>query len=134
MGAFGELFVHIVRSIFRRKDCPTDYHNVIEIFVYDLLEELAGKPHFYPPVNWLRENKIRGQKIIFLRDLQKHAAVLIVHVKHVQLLFVCFTLQRYLCLILDKSVSECVPLESAKEENNNISLDSIKSSSRTSSK
>ena len=134
MGAFGELFVHIAESIFRRKDCPTDYHNVIEIFVYDLLEELAGKPHFYPPVNWLRENKIRGQLNYLLERLAearsrsnssretRPIAVRVLYATKIP------------CLILDKSVSECVPLESAKEENNNISLDSIKSSSRTSSK
>lgn len=134
MGAFGELFVHIVESIFRRKDCPTDYHNVIEIFVYDLLEELAGKSHFYPPVNWLRENKIRGQLNYLLERLAearsrsnssretRPIAVRVLYATKIP------------CLILDKSVSECVPLESAKEENNNISLDSIKSSSRTSSK
>ena len=102
--------------------------------MYDLLEELAGKSHFYPPVNWLRENKIRGQLNYLLERLAearsrsnssretRPIAVRVLYATKIP------------CLILDKSVSECVPLESAKEENNNISLDSIKSSSRTSSK
>ncbi|SFF03357.1 hypothetical protein SAMN05428977_10446 [Nitrosomonas sp. Nm166] len=69
LGAFGELFAHIVESIFRRKDCPEDYHKIIEIFVYELLEELAGKPHFYPPINWARDNAIRNQQKYVLERL-----------------------------------------------------------------
>ncbi len=134
MGAFGELFAHIVESIFRRKDCPADYHNAIEFFVDGLLEELAGIPHFYPPVNWLREHKIRGQKNYLIEKLAeaRSRSSSSPETRPIAVRVLYATKIPY--LILDKSVPGCTPPESVKVENNNKLLNNIQSSSQTSAK
>ncbi|MFZ1546594.1 MAG: hypothetical protein WAT12_05775 [Candidatus Nitrotoga sp.] len=59
LGAFGELLVHIIEPIFRRKDCPPSFYEHVEEFMCSLIVELAGVQHFYPPANWLREQRIQ---------------------------------------------------------------------------
>lgn len=62
LGAFGDLFVHIIEPIFRRKDCPADFYKVVEAFVYNLLMEPAGMPYLY-----LSANLLQGQRISIQR-------------------------------------------------------------------
>lgn len=112
LGAFGELFVHIIEPIFRRKDCLPDFHENVKEFVRNLPEELAGKPYLYPPANWFREQRIRMQweylteKLIEARE--RSNGPIEVRPIAVRVLYCC----KIPHLILDKNILEKVLDES----------------------
>ena len=131
LGAFGELFVHIVESIFRRKDCPADFHKVIEEFVFNLPEELAGVPYLYQPANRLRTQIIHKQRMYLAEKLvearKRSNSPLETRPIAVRLLF-CSKIPM---LIMDKSISEKMSTEHFQIGENNNPSDSCNSTSQT---
>ena len=110
LGALGELFVHIIEPILRRKDCPANFHDVLEGFVYNLPEELAGVPHFYPPANWFRAHIIHAQQQYLVERLiearKRSNSPFETRPIAVRVLYCTRTPM----LVLDKSVSERAPI------------------------
>ena len=62
LGAFGELFEHVVEAALRHKRCPADFERILTEFIDDLTESLNGTTHLYGPVNVLRIQRIRLQR------------------------------------------------------------------------
>jgi tetratricopeptide (TPR) repeat protein len=132
MGAFGELFVHIIEPIFRRKDCPSDFHEVVKKFVFNLPADLAGIPHLYPPANRIRVHRIYMQRKYLTERLVEalNRSNNPLETRPIAVRVLYCTKTPY--LILDKSISKGAPDESVQVVNKNTLSDSLKLSSQTS--
>ena len=64
-GAFGELLSHFVEPLFRRGDCPSSFHSVIAVLLWELPEQIASPIHGYQPLNVGRSHTIALQRRYF---------------------------------------------------------------------
>ncbi|WP_420996545.1 PIN domain-containing protein [Cupriavidus sp. 30B13] len=51
LGAFGELFEHVVEAAMRHRKCPADFERVVTEFIIDLTASLNQSTHLYELVN-----------------------------------------------------------------------------------
>lgn len=121
LGAFGELLVHVIEPIFRRKDCPHNFHEHIEEFVCDLIEKSTESPHLYPPANWLREQRIRYLAGKYVEARERSSRPPDVRPIAVRVLY-CSKIPT---LVLDKGLSEKVsnqplPIGNRKDLSSNL--------------
>lgn len=57
LGAFGEIFEHLIEAAMRHKQCPPDFEEIVTEFVMDLTEKLNGSTHPYAVVR-SRQNQL----------------------------------------------------------------------------
>lgn len=57
LGAFGEIFEHLIEAAMRHKQCPSDFEEIVTEFVFGLTETLCGSAHTYPGVQ-SRQNQL----------------------------------------------------------------------------
>jgi tetratricopeptide (TPR) repeat protein len=69
--AFGEFLVHIMEPLFRRKDCPVNFHNEVKEFVANLVEQKTGVAYLYPPANRLELRKVYLHRKYFSERLNE---------------------------------------------------------------
>lgn len=62
LGAFGELFEHVLEAAFRHPNCPPDFSLEITGFIEELTENLNGLEQLYGPVNVPRLQRIDIQR------------------------------------------------------------------------
>lgn len=79
LGAFGELFEHVVEAAMRHKQCPADFHLAVSNFVEELTDSLNGREHLYGAVNVQRRQRVYlqrqflAQRFVRARDRLKEA-------------------------------------------------------------
>ena len=79
LGAFGELFEHVVEAAMRHKQCPADFHLAVSNFVEELTDSLSGREHLYGTVNVQRSQRVYlqrqflAQRFVRARDRLKEA-------------------------------------------------------------
>lgn len=61
LGAFGELFEHIVEAAMRHKQCPPDFERHVANFIDDLIGSPSQGAYFYEPVNAIPAKRMRVQ-------------------------------------------------------------------------
>lgn len=62
LGAFGELFEHVVEAAMRHKQCPADFERTVGNFIVELTESLSGMTHLYGLVNVQRSQRMQLQR------------------------------------------------------------------------
>lgn len=62
LGAFGELFEHVVEAAMRHKQCPEDFERTVTKFIVELTESLGGRTHLYWLVNVQRNQRMQLQR------------------------------------------------------------------------
>ncbi|MGK5011569.1 PIN domain-containing protein [Janthinobacterium sp. MDB2-8] len=62
LGAFGELFEHVVEAAMRHKQCPPDFERNISKFIVDLTNALNASTYLYGPANILPTNQMKLQQ------------------------------------------------------------------------
>jgi tetratricopeptide (TPR) repeat protein len=62
LGAFGELFEHVVEAAMRHKQCPPDFQRVVSEFIVDLTESANVSSHLYGPVNVQPTHRMQLQR------------------------------------------------------------------------
>jgi tetratricopeptide (TPR) repeat protein len=75
LGAFGELFEHVVEAALRNPLCPDDFIEDVASFVMVLTEELNGPEHIYHSVNGLRARRLDMQRRYLAERLRKARAL-----------------------------------------------------------
>jgi tetratricopeptide (TPR) repeat protein len=71
LGAFGELFEHVMESALRHPHCPPDFIHSIAEFVEELTGNLNGAEQLYRPVNEPRLERIRMQRRYLAERVRK---------------------------------------------------------------
>ncbi|WP_343606423.1 hypothetical protein [Roseateles sp.] len=69
LGAYGELFEHVVESAMRHKQCPADFHLYVSNFIEELTESLSGREHLYGLVNLQRSQRVQLQRSFLAQRL-----------------------------------------------------------------
>lgn len=62
LGAFGELFEHVVEAAMRHKQCPPDFERFVTDFIDELTASLNESTHHYEPVNVRPSQRIQLQR------------------------------------------------------------------------
>ena len=62
LGAFGELFEHVVEAALRHKQCPPDFERNVTEFIVDLTASLNVSSHLYGPVNVQPTHRMQLQR------------------------------------------------------------------------
>jgi hypothetical protein len=62
LGAFGELFEHVVEAAMRHKQCPPDFESQIANFIVDLTGSLNNSTYHYGPANALPAKRMQLQQ------------------------------------------------------------------------
>lgn len=62
LGAFGELFEHIVEAAMRHKQCPPNFEHFATAFIVDLTASLNESTYYYEPVNALPNLRMQSQQ------------------------------------------------------------------------
>lgn len=62
LGAFGEMFEHVVEAAMRHKHCPVDFDLEVSRFVDELTASLSGQEHLYERVNVHRSQRVQIQR------------------------------------------------------------------------
>lgn len=80
LGAFGELFEHVVEAAMRHKQCPSDFDLKVGRFVDDLTSSLNNSSYFYGPANahpterMLLQRRHLAERFVRARDRLKAPA------------------------------------------------------------
>lgn len=62
LGAFGELFEHVVEAAMRHKQCPPDFERHVTNFIVDLTRSANKSTHVYGPANAIPAKRIQLQR------------------------------------------------------------------------
>lgn len=62
LGAFGELFEHLVEAAMRHKQCPPDFERYVANFIANLTSSLNDSAHFYGPASALPTIRMQFQQ------------------------------------------------------------------------
>lgn len=62
LGAFGELFEHVVEAAMRHKQCPRDFESHVTKFIIDVTKLVNNSRHIYGPANVLSAKRMRLQQ------------------------------------------------------------------------
>lgn len=62
LGAFGELFEHLLEAALRHKHCPSGFLQTVIEFVDELTDSFNQTDHVYGPVNVLTEHRLKMQR------------------------------------------------------------------------
>ena len=75
LGAFGELFEHVMEAALRHPHCPSDFIRDAVEFVEDLIGELNGAVQLYRPVDEPRLLRIGGQRRYLAERMRQARAI-----------------------------------------------------------
>ncbi len=62
LGAFGELFEHVVEAAMRHKQCPPDFQSHVANFIVDVTSSANKSTYFYGPANELPAKRMQLQQ------------------------------------------------------------------------
>lgn len=73
LGAFGELFEHVMEAALRHPHCPADFIRDVAEFVEDVTADLNGAEQVYGPINEPRLERINVQRRFLAERMRKAA-------------------------------------------------------------
>lgn len=73
LGAFGELFEHVMEAALRHPHCPSDFIRDVAEFVEDITSDLNGAEQLYGPLNEPRLERINLQRRFLAERMRKAA-------------------------------------------------------------
>ena len=132
LGAVGELLVHIMESIFRHKNCPTNFHKDVEGLVLNLLGEETGVAYMYPPAKQLETDRINLQRKYLFERLKEASERSLGPIEIRPIAIRVLYCTKTPCLILDKSISKLSSNEPVQIGKNHKPLESLEPTLHTS--